>query len=715
MKRSLILIAVLAGARPAEAGEGEDWPMPTIALPKRAAGPVITATPAELKRLRAAYKGGGAEAEVIEAVVARADRAAGKPVEFPPRGGQHNQWYQCETCQLALKTVDPTHHRCPGCGKVYSGEPYDDVIYSRVHSRNLRGALDAAWAYAVTGDDKHARFAASVLRGYAKRYATYPYHSAGRTNDSWARKSGGHLYEQTLTEASALATQIAPAYDLIHASPALSAADRAAIRDGLLRPMLRNIDRNKSGKSNWQTWHNAAMLWGGAAVGEAAWVRKAIADPANGFARQMRISVTSDGMWYENSWGYHFYTLRAMVLIAAGAKRLGVDLWGHPALKKMFTLPGRYAMAGGWLPRFGDDVNSSTRHAASLMEDAYAAYRDPAIGRLLGSRSWWDSIRLGRRAADRPATAEPLGSEVFAGAGHAILRTRGRAGLTAAMTFGPYGGFHGHYDKLSFVLFGHGRELGVDPGRAASQAYRLPIHRNWYKATVSHNAVLVDGAGQKPAAGKLELFAATPSYAAAAASCGQAYPGIRHQRLLCMTPSYLLVYDDLAADSEKRFDWLYHHRGSSVRCGAADKTGELPTNCAGREYVRNVRAGGTDGPARAVFGAKGVTTYVTFDGQAATAVRIGDGVGASVLDRVPMMMVSRRGRRVRFVSIIEPVADGEKAAVSGVALESTAAGIRIAIRNGRRTDGVQLTADNQLTVTSGEATVLTGRPTRRGS
>ena len=43
-------------------------------------------------------------------------------------------------------------------------------------------------------------------------------------------------------------------------------------------------------------------------------------------------------------------------------------------------------------------------------------------------------------------------------------------------------------------MFCHGRELGVDPGRARSQAYRLPIHTGWYKATVGHNAVLVDGA-----------------------------------------------------------------------------------------------------------------------------------------------------------------------------------------------------------------------------
>jgi hypothetical protein len=64
------------------------------------------------------------------------------------------------------------------------------------------------------------------------------------------------------------------------------------------------------------------------------------------------------------------------------------------------------------------------------------------------------------------------------------------------------------------VLFGQGRELGVDPGRARSQAYRLPIHSRWYKATLSHNTVLVDRKSQAPAAGQLECFAANDRYGA---------------------------------------------------------------------------------------------------------------------------------------------------------------------------------------------------------
>jgi hypothetical protein len=310
--------------------------------------PYLACTTEELGRLSQAYRGQGADHQIVAEYVEEAERFVDEPVVFPPRGGQHNQWYQCDKCQVALITVDATHHRCPKCGKVYSGPPYDDVIFSHQHDRNLQRMLTAAWAYAISGQEKFADYAAKVLLGYAERYENYPYHSASlETTSSWGRKAGGHLFEQTLNEASSLATRIGPAYDLIYDSGVLSDAQHNKIKQGLLLPMLDNIDGNKAGKSNWQTWHNAAMLWGGALLGEPAWVEKAINAKDNGFYYQMDASVSKEGMWYENSWGYHFYTLSALVNMAETTRHLGIDLWSDERLKQMFTLPIYYTMANG--------------------------------------------------------------------------------------------------------------------------------------------------------------------------------------------------------------------------------------------------------------------------------------------------------------------------------------------------------------------------------
>ena len=702
LERGPLAILMLAALCPVGVALAAEWRVPEIRLPKTPAHPVIACTPEELGRLRAAFQATGPAHDVVARTVAEAARVVGKPVVFPPRGGQHNQWYQCDKCQLPLKTIDATHHQCTRCKAVYSGEPYDDVVFARTHNHNLRGALSTAWAYAITGEERYAKHTAKVLLGYAERYLKYPYHANTRRNIVWKAISGGHLFEQTLNEAYCLSSQIAPACDLIYDT--LSEAERAAICDGLIVPMLKNIDKHKAGKGNWQTWHNAGMIAGGAVLGDVSWVRKAIAQPHNGFTAQMKVSVSADGMWYENSWGYHFYTLRAMVLIAEYARRLGIDLWTHPALKRMFTLAVHYTMADESLPRFGDDVQSSARGAASLIEHAYAATSDPELLASLPNSPTWQSVLLGRELS-RGAEPQALTSRVFRGAGHAILRAKGDAGLTAAFTFGPYGGFHGHLDKLTFVFFGHKQELGVDPGRAASQAYRLPIHRRWYKATIGHNGVLVDGASQRPAQGRLELFAANDAYVAAAASCSAAYPGVEHKRLLVLAPTYLLVLDRLASDKPRRFDWVYHNRGSAAQCDAASRPGKAPSH-AGMEYVENTKAGATDGPLRVQFAGKTAAVHLTMAPAPQTGVLTGDGVGASILDRVPMVMVTRQGAEADFAAVLESAPNGRGPTVSGVALERKGGSVAVTVQVGGGKDVVQLTEGNTLTVISGGKTVL---------
>jgi len=717
MNGHLALAVSLLGFSLGCLAQAEDWKPPRIALPENRKHPLIACKADELGRLRAAWRSTGPAHDAVAGVVAHADAALKQPVTFPPRGGQHNQWYQCETCQLGLRTIDDTHHECPRCKKVYSGEPYDDVIYEHQHGRNLSNARDAAWAYALTGERRYADYAARILLGYAQRYLQYPYHASNRRSDPYAIVSGGHLFEQTLNEAESLSMTIGPACDLIW--DALSEADRTAIRDGLLIPMLKNIDKYKAGKNNWQTWHNAALIAGGAVLGELPWIERAIAQPAgNGFVEQMRVSVTEDGMWYENSWGYHFYTLQAMVLVAEYARRVGIDLWTHPSLKRMFTLPVHYTMADGSLPRFGDDVQSSARGSAWLLEPAYAATRDRDLLALLPTSVSWQSILYGRDVSQR-AVAPVLVSRVFPGAGHAVLRTRGDSGLTACLTFGPFGGFHGHFDKLSFVFFGFREELGVDPGRAASQAYRLPIHKNWYRPTLSHNTVLVDKASQAGAQGKLDLFDANEQYAAVKASCEAAYPGTRHERFLLMTPTYLLVLDRLTSvgranlhaesssiDKPRRFDWVYHSRGTGVVCDIATQPGKLADSYVGQEYVQSIKTGAAEAPIRVQFPGKNVTTHLLLAGAPGTTVATGDGVGASILDRVPMVMVTRQGAEATFLAVLEPVRNGQPPSVSEVTLRMAEQPPRFEVKRSDGADVITFTGPQAVKVESNGKTVL---------
>jgi hypothetical protein len=250
------------------------------------------------------------------------------------------------------------------------------------------------------------------------------------------------------------------------------------------------------------------------------------------------------------------------------------------------------------------------------------------------------------------------------------------------LTFGPYGGFHGHFDKLSFVFFGHGEELGVDPGRARSQAYRLPIHAGWYKATLGHNAVLIDGRSQQPAEGLLLLFKAQPEHAVAAAECDSAYQGVKHSRLLYLGPDYLLVLDSLESQAPVEFGWIYHNLGSRAKCDVeATETHRLA-------FVEDQREGRTDGVVRALFEGGQVDNHLTLAGARGTSVLIGHGPLGSVLERVPVVMVSRRGRSAVFCAVLEPVKKPASPTVTGLDVTDQSGRIHVSVRAGVRTDSI---------------------------
>lgn len=662
----------------------------SISLPDLSVWPLVACSPEELKRLRAAWQeGSGAAYDAVARPARTAAAALTRDVDFPPEGGQHNQWYQCDICQMALQTIDDTHHRCPTCERVYSGYPYDQVIYQKRHYALTRDMSASAWAFALTGEENYAQRARDVLVGFGERYTSYPYHSANQgTRDEPARAAGGgHVFEQSLNEA-AWAREIASAYDLIRTSDVLSAADHETIREGLFKPMAASIYKHRAGKSNWQTYHNSAFLYLGGLLGDVEMVRGALLDPENGFYYQMNVSVLPGGMWYENSWSYHFYTLTAVARTMETARRLGIDLYQIPQAKDMYTVALDYLMVDGTLPRFGDAT--TTGIPSANLAAAYEAWGDPAFLPLLGEKPTWDSVLFGidLTGGESPASG---GNLLKPGAGHGILRVDGPTGpQSAVLAFGPFGGFHGHFDKLSFVHFALGTELGHDPGRAQSQAYRLPVHKNWYRPTIAHNTVLVDRTSQGEAAGAAELFVDLPEVAAVMAHTSEAYEGTMHRRLLALRPSYLLVVDELVNldGASHVYDWLYHSRGESVTVDATMAAADVSDLGVGFEYIDAAQVGESGRFVRATFGIGADQAQVIVDAGGDGQVLQGTGVGKSVEERIPLVFVTREGTGAHFAAVIEAVPAGGEATVSGVEMTREEVG-RWVVRVTRSDDAVE--------------------------
>ena len=130
----------------------------------------------------------------------------------------------------------------------------------------------------------------------------------------------------------------------------------------------------------------------------------------------------------------------------------------------------------------------------------------------------------------------------------------------------PRGGYsHSFNNENAFEMFAYGSVIATGGGRK-SNGDRHAAH------TMSHNAVLVDGLGQRfdhynadvPAAGRIVAWHAEPGLVYWCGDATNAYrskvPYLRRalRHVLFIDDAYAVIYDDLAADKPARFSWLYH-------------------------------------------------------------------------------------------------------------------------------------------------------------
>ncbi|MGC4121848.1 MAG: alginate lyase family protein [Myxococcales bacterium] len=512
----------------------------------------------------------------------------------PTEGGQWGLWYVCPVHGVRLKYTPPMTHTCPVDSKLYTGWPYDQVVYAWMHDDLAAKARVLAMAWRFDQDSAKAASAVAILKQYADRYSSFPIHDV----DGNATTSGARVLAQTLDE-SGWAINLAWAYDLVGDYPGLSDADRTHIEQDLLVAAAKVIDRNHAGKGNWQSWHNAALTAVGFAVDDPLWQWQALRSPTDGFELQMAQSIPSDGIWYEGSWGYHFYALDALEKTAHVFTRAGIDLFARPELRSMFEAPLDFAQPDLTLPSFNDDGGSSLTGNASDFEVAYARYgagefASPLAGRTRGQ----DALMFGAQAL--PASPPlPSASKLYPESGYAVLRTgTGLDQTYLALDFGPHGGWHGHFDKLGFVLYGRGGVMALDPG---TQSYAAPTHATWDKVSLAHNTVTLDEKSQGEATGALHRLVTLPGSSMVAADSGGALVGAKGLRTMVATGDYVLDrFAVVAADgAPHQIDWAFHDYGALTTSLTTSATPPLPATD-GYQHLSNARSAqtGSDWSAR---------------------------------------------------------------------------------------------------------------------
>lgn len=597
-----------------------------LALPILAQ-PHLLLDPAGIQRIQATAAAEPWAREVVDSLIRRADRWPQSHIEeyglkewaLPTEGAGWSHAYVCPEHGMRLQQK-AGHNICPVDGKDHHGYPIDNVVYMQRNSDNVRAARDLGLAFLLTGNGAYAAKARRIINAYSPLYKTLPIHDVDNKLNT---PRGARVMCQTLSEAGWLVPLVF-AYDLVRDT--MPQAERDAFETNVLREAAQVIAKYDMKKSNWQSWHNAAILAVGLTVNDKALIEKAINGPS-GFNFQMRESITPDGPWFEGAWGYHFFSVEPLMLTYEMARRASIALPEASALARMLDAPERAVFPDNSLPNFNDS----------------------GLVQLPPRRKPFDRLLWGESPFPRHVPS-PLQSDLMPDAGIATLRVSG-SDHTLAIKFGPHGGGHGHNDKLTFISYANGRHLAADPG---TQAYAAKTHATWDKTTIAHNTIAIDEQSQLQAAGKLLEWKPGPDKTVIRLSAGPAYKNVELTRTMVHTARYTLdIFEAKATDGRPhKIDWIYHNYGTASTDLNLQPGPEFPqTN--GYQHLTNQKFTKLDTAWRVDF--TGLRLHMLPAPE--TTVVLGQGLGPDLRVPVPFALARRTAERTTFVALYEPVKD----------------------------------------------------------
>jgi hypothetical protein len=315
---------------------------------------------------------------------------------------------------------------------------------------------------------------------------------------------------------------------------------------------------------NFTCWHNAAIATMGRVTGREEFVRFAH-DGDTGQREQLRRGMLGDGLWFEGSMSYHFYSVWALLVSQLVFRHdAAMDLTREPGLAQSLRAPIACAYPDGTLPATNDcwyftsilgECCHGVPSAPDFYELGYAFFHDPAFAGVL-HRAYRmtprDSVHALLLGADDvpPVAPTPRASVSLGDSGLSILRPSPE--IDVMLKHGPHGGHHGHPDKLSLTGWAFGWRFSPDLG---TPGYGVASLETWYRQTLSHNTVLIDGESQPAAHGNLEYFDASTMEASVQ------WDGVKLRRRVHARADFFIDVCDVWCDSTRTIDWVYHNAG----------------------------------------------------------------------------------------------------------------------------------------------------------
>jgi|GEM_PF-507330 len=399
--------------------------------------------------------------------------------------------YNCEKCQgrLTFNLDDMEKHVCSVCGHVNSSDTLTRVWNNMYRGRANQSVYSSAVAYNVSKDEKYIKHIEKVIDFYAENYDDF-------ISDPIAKRFEGKLMNQHLDDASSM-MNIIMGLDMVKEN--FTAEKMKYWYENLFKREAELFDFFANRIYNIPVWVKCAQAMIGVFFNEEEQIRKGFYS-LYGILDQLERGVTEEGMWYEGSMHYHFYTIQPIAYLMYICRTMDFEIPEMPYIydkvEKMFEYPLKMMFSNKRLPNPNDahpylDIFMYRTH----YEYASVIYDNPVFKKI---------CTLFYREGDKPGTFSRLlfnhwneedtkieyGTVINPESNTAMLR---KDGTEVFFKYGTLTHLHRHPDVMNFEMAFDGEVVSYDIGNGG---YASSLFVEWQRKTLCHNTVTIDQTDQ---------------------------------------------------------------------------------------------------------------------------------------------------------------------------------------------------------------------------
>ncbi|MCF6296902.1 MAG: heparinase II/III family protein [Flavobacteriaceae bacterium] len=453
------------------------------------------------------------------------------------------------------------------------------------HKLNYHILQKAGVLFQILDDEKYAIYIRDMLMEYAKMYPTLPLHPQER---SYAR---GKIFWQCLNDSNWL-VYVSQSYDCIY--DWLDKEDRDYLENKLFKPFADFLSTGSpqffNRVHNHSTWGNAAVGMIGLVMGDDELVNRALyglkednikegakdndgglikeVGQKTGFLANIEAPFSPEGYYTEAPY-YQRYAMYPFIIFAQGLYNVKPELKifeykDAVLLKAVYTLLNLTDLNGDFYP-LNDAQKGMSYYSRELVSAVNIAYKvggnDATLLSIIEKQNkvLLDDSGIAAAIAISEGETQPFvkksmeitdGSDGTEGGIGIIRNSDSGTEMNLVMKYTAQGNSHGHYDKLSFLLYDNGDEVMQDYGMVRfvnieqkGGGNYLKENNTWAKQTIAHNTIVQNEVshfngdfetGNKYSSEKYLFDVSDPNFQIVSAKENNAYPGTELHRTMAV-------------------------------------------------------------------------------------------------------------------------------------------------------------------------------------